>query len=206
MDLNKYKYIIGIDEVGCGCIAGPITVGFCIMDLETHKKIDRSIVKDSKALKSQSAKIKAYNYLQDKMLYSGTVSSYIKESHAETLYNLYVKAATKALDFLLETDPADCDDYILIFDGNGNNPHYHNSHFEPKADVRYPAVSAASILAKVRRDNHMIKQDNKYPGYGFAKNKGYPTLEHLQALKLLGPCLIHRMNTAPVKEYGKERT
>ena len=62
------------------------------------------------------------------------------------------------------------------------------------------AISAASILAKVARDREMIALDARYPGYGFARHKGYGTREHLEALKRLGPSPVHRRSFAPVRE------
>ena len=69
-----------------------------------------------------------------------------------------------------------------------------------KADLEEPAVSAASVLAKVMRDKYMVLLDAKYPGYGFAQHKGYVTQAHKQNLRNLGPCLEHRMTYAPVRE------
>lgn len=66
-------------------------------------------------------------------------------------------------------------------------------------DLTEPAISAASIIAKVLRDREMVEMELKYPGYGFAKHKGYGTPEHLKALRALGPCPIHRTSFAPVK-------
>lgn len=68
-----------------------------------------------------------------------------------------------------------------------------------KADRLVPAVSAASILAKTARDEEMVALDARYPGYGFARHKGYPTPAHLAALRELGPCEIHRLSFAPVQ-------
>lgn len=68
-----------------------------------------------------------------------------------------------------------------------------------KGDRLVPAISAASILAKTARDAEMIALDSRYPGYGFARHKGYPTAEHLEALARLGPCAIHRRSFAPVR-------
>ena len=68
-----------------------------------------------------------------------------------------------------------------------------------KGDAREPAIMAASILAKVARDQYMRDLDHRHPGYGFAVHKGYPTPEHLQALHRLGPCDQHRRSFAPVR-------
>jgi ribonuclease HII len=68
-----------------------------------------------------------------------------------------------------------------------------------KGDAKVAAISAASILAKTARDADMTALDARYPGYGFASHKGYPTPEHLAALKALGPCEIHRRSFEPVR-------
>lgn len=68
-----------------------------------------------------------------------------------------------------------------------------------KGDAREPAIMAASILAKVARDRLMRELDARFPGYGFALHKGYPTPEHLEALRRLGPCAQHRRSFAPVR-------
>ena len=66
-------------------------------------------------------------------------------------------------------------------------------------DRSIPAISAASILAKVSRDDEMILLDQEYPGYGFARHKGYGTRQHLAALEQLGACPVHRTSYAPVR-------
>lgn len=68
-----------------------------------------------------------------------------------------------------------------------------------KGDRLVPAISAASILAKTARDAEMVAMESRFPGYGFARHKGYPTPEHLDALDRLGPCDIHRRSFAPVR-------
>jgi len=68
-----------------------------------------------------------------------------------------------------------------------------------KGDAREPAIMAASILAKVARDQYMRELEHRHPGYGFALHKGYPTPEHLDALRRLGPCEQHRRSFAPVR-------
>ena len=69
-----------------------------------------------------------------------------------------------------------------------------------KGDSKEPAISAASILAKVARDNEMVEMEEKYPGYGFAKHKGYPTKQHREAIIKLGITEIHRKSYAPVQQ------
>jgi ribonuclease HII len=69
-----------------------------------------------------------------------------------------------------------------------------------RGDAREPAIMAASILAKTARDALMRELDARHPGYGFARHMGYPTPEHLQALRRLGPCDAHRRSFAPVRE------
>jgi ribonuclease HII len=71
-------------------------------------------------------------------------------------------------------------------------------------DGSEPAISAASIVAKVARDQAMIAHDDGYPGYGFARHKGYGTREHLEALTRLGPCALHRRSFAPVRAAASQ--
>ena len=72
--------------------------------------------------------------------------------------------------------------------------------------MKEPAISAASIIAKVERDNEMIKFDSIYPGYGLAKHKGYPTKAHLEAIQSIGVTEIHRRSFAPVRRILEQST
>ena len=72
-----------------------------------------------------------------------------------------------------------------------------------RGDATVAAISAASILAKVARDQEMLRLDNCYPGYGFARHKGYPTRAHIDALERLGVCPIHRRSFSPVRRLVK---
>ena len=74
-----------------------------------------------------------------------------------------------------------------------------SAEFIVKGDSKSLSIAAASIIAKVTRDNIMIEADRKYPGYGFASNKGYGSKKHIEAIRKLGPCPIHRMSFAPMK-------
>jgi ribonuclease HII len=77
--------------------------------------------------------------------------------------------------------------------------------FIVKGDSKSLSIAAASIIAKVTRDDIMIEADRKYPGYGFASHKGYGTRDHLEAISRLGPSPIHRMSFAPMKNEGQLR-
>jgi ribonuclease HII len=88
--------------------------------------------------------------------------------------------------------------YEIIVDGVDPIPGFDVTCM-PKADLKIPAVSAASIIAKVYRDDLMIRADARHPGYGFYSNSGYPTKKHLEALREKGPCKIHRKSYGPVK-------
>jgi len=80
-----------------------------------------------------------------------------------------------------------------------------HAEFIVKGDSKSLSIAAASIIAKVTRDDIMIKADRKYPGYGFASNKGYGSREHIEAIRKLGPCPIHRMSFAPLKNEAQLR-
>jgi len=88
-------------------------------------------------------------------------------------------------------------DYVAV-DGNRVPNWEYRSEAVVKGDGRVEVISAASIIAKVVRDAEMVALDRKYPGYGFAKNKGYGTPQHQEALSRLGPTQVHRRSFAPV--------
>ncbi len=90
-------------------------------------------------------------------------------------------------------------DYVAV-DGNRLPQWEYAGEAVVKGDGRVEVISAASIIAKVVRDREMVAFEAKYPGYGFAKNKGYGTAQHLEALKRLGATPIHRRSFAPVSE------
>lgn len=89
----------------------------------------------------------------------------------------------------------------VLVDGNQKPPIACSCETIVKGDLLIPAISAASILAKVARDNEMVFLDTVYPGYEFSKHKGYPTALHLQKIQQLGITPIHRRSFAPVKPY-----
>ena len=88
---------------------------------------------------------------------------------------------------------------MVLVDGNKKPPLAYPVMAIVRGDGRVPQISAASILAKVARDAEMVELDEKFPGYGFAQHKGYPTKKHVAALRHLGACDQHRQSFAPVR-------
>lgn len=187
--------IIGFDETGNGAIAGPLCVGACALELDFAEK-----VKDSKRY-SDSSRLKVYELIQKHSLNSKTFYAQpdaIQElGHAEALTGLYREALTYMYEMY-------GDDGLYILDGNQVVQGLDIPHTAlVKADDFIPAVSAASIVAKVDRD--YIMQSIEPDPWHFEKSKGYPTPAHLKVLAALGPIEgLHRMNIERVqKAYDK---
>lgn len=183
--------IIGFDETGNGAIAGPLAVGACALELDFSKK-----VKDSKRY-SDSSRLKAYDMVKAESLLSKTFYAYpdaiLEHGHAASLTDLY----TQALTFMYEEYG---DDGLYILDGNQVVEGLDIPHTAlVKADDFIPAVSAASIVAKVDRD--YIMQSIQPDPWHFEKSKGYPTSAHLRVLEKFGPIQgLHRMNIERVQK------
>jgi ribonuclease HII len=184
------RFIAGVDEAGRGPLAGPVTVAAVILD--PSKPRIRGL-DDSKKL-----------------------------THAKR-EALYEKIVERALSYSIVMVMSDEIDRINIFQATmtgmcralaGLTPSAHEAWIDGNAlprdlpcagraiiggDGLEPAISAASILAKVTRDRWMVELDREHPGYGFAEHKGYGTPAHLAALQRLGPCPHHRRSFAPVK-------
>ena len=171
--------IAGMDEVGRGPLAGNVVTACVVMPVETPVLW----VDDSKKL-SESRREKVFDEIMMHALYVG-----IGEVTPEEIDRINILEATKkAMRAAAEKVPAD----IFLFDavtGLGLNG---KEVAVIKGDATSYSIAAASIVAKVTRDRQMIEMDKRYPEYGFARNKGYGTKEHIEALKRIGPCPIHR--------------
>ena len=172
----------GCDEVGRGCLCGPVVAAVVILD----ENFNQNLVNDSKKLT-----FKARNYLD----------SYIKDNVLEftiaeispklideyNILNASIHAMHKALDFL-QIRPE-----LILVDGN----RFHPYNFIPhqciiKGDSKILSIACASILAKNYRDDLMIKLHDEFPEYGWNKNMGYATKVHREALNKFGPTIHHR--------------
>jgi ribonuclease HII len=187
--------VIGIDEVGRGCWAGPLVACAVLLDeqvLESKKYTWR--LADSKKLSAKKRKLIAGDLMSSGVHYG---LGWVEPSEVDKmgLTDAVREAMQRAVSQL------DTADHIVIIDGNINYlPQLKNSKAIIKADDSIPAVSAASIIAKVARDEYMIKVGKSYPEYGFENHVGYGTPSHIKALETLGVSDIHRKSYAPIKK------
>lgn len=186
--LDNHLKLAGVDEVGRGPLAGPVVAAAVILDPD--KKIDG--IADSKKLSARKRM-----QIADEIRSSAICWAIGSVCHTDIDRINILQASLQAMKLAIEQlneEP----DYVLV-DGNKCPSVSYRIDAIIGGDKTVPSISAASILAKVYRDGEMVKMDERYPGYGFAKHKGYPTKDHLAALEKLGICEIHRRSFSPVK-------
>lgn len=184
-----YSLIAGVDEVGRGPLAGPVVAAACIFD----RDVDIVGIDDSKKL-SEKKREQFFDEIKDKALAYG-----IGEASCEVIDEINILEATKLAmkraideaDKMLESKGRDRIQ-IVIFDAVKINDLKKEQMSVIKGDQTYFSVAAASILAKVTRDNLMKEYDKVYHEYGFASNKGYGTKAHYEGIKKAGITEIHR--------------
>ena len=196
------KIILGIDEVGRGPYAGPLVIGACILptDRENHPWI--SELNDSKKL-SEKKREELYKIIKENATSAtGWVTS--KELDEVGMSEALRLATRRAVENIQKEKVPFTE---IVIDGISN--FLVGTKLEKfattmkKADFLIKEVSAASIVAKVERDNYMKKLAEKYPGYGFEKHVGYGTAAHQKAMEELGLTPEHRRSFAPVKKLDK---
>ena len=189
-NFSQGQLIAGVDEVGRGPLCGAVVAAAVILDPE--KPIEG--LTDSKKLTEKKRDL-LFDEIKEKALAWALGRAEVEEIDELNILHASMLAMERAVNAL---SPAP--DYALV-DGNRcpNLP----CPCEPviKGDLTEPSISAASIIAKVTRDREMEELDEKYPGYGIAKHKGYPTKVHMEALEKLGPSEIHRKSFGPVKKF-----
>lgn len=178
-DAGFVGVVAGIDEVGRGPLAGNVVTACVVMPKEPVL----AWIDDSKKL-SEMRREKVYQEIMDIALYVG-----IGQASPEEIDRINILEATKkAMREAAAQVPAN----VFLVDavtGLGLNGEEVSI---IKGDATSYAIAAASIVAKVTRDRQLIELDKQYPAYGFARNKGYGTAEHINALKKIGPCPAHR--------------
>ena len=173
------KFLAGIDEVGRGPLAGPVTTACCMLPLD--EPIDK--INDSKKL-SESRREKLFELITEKAAFS--VASVSNEEIDElNILEATKKAMRECAGELMPVPELILIDAVKLDLGVKTESIIHG-------DALSYNIAAASIIAKVTRDRFMTEADKLYPQYGFARNKGYGTAEHIAALKKYGPCPLHR--------------
>jgi ribonuclease HII len=186
--LDPSLIVAGVDEAGRGPLAGPVSVAAVILD---PARPIRGL-NDSKQLTEARREV-LYARIVERARAWAIVFVEHDEIDEVNIFHATMRGMTRALAQL-----ALAPQHALI-DGNRLPRELCcTAQAVVGGDASEPAISAASILAKVARDRHMHLLDARYPGYGFARHKGYCVPEHLAALQLLGPCVEHRRSFAPV--------
>lgn len=187
-----YKFIAGIDEVGRGALAGPVMAAAVIMPPRLKASWKKK-VRDSKLL-SPEQREELYEPIHQTAVAVGiglvdcwTIESIGIAKATQTAMRLAVKQLTPQADALLI-------DYFTL----PGVKVYQKGVVD--GDTLCFSIACASIIAKVTRDRIMSEFDEQYPGYRFARHKGYGTGEHLACLQKFGPCPIHRRNYQPVRD------
>ena len=179
----------GVDEAGRGPLAGPVMAAAVILD--PLRPI--AGLADSKKL-SERRRDALEAEIKEKALAWSVACAEVEEIDALNILHASMLAMQRAI---LALNPAPL---LALIDGNRcPSPLPCRSEAIVKGDQTVPAISAASILAKVARDRELLTLEDLYPGYGFAKHKGYPTKDHVAALEKLGVTPIHRRSFEPVR-------
>ncbi|MCF6281829.1 MAG: ribonuclease HII [Candidatus Polarisedimenticolaceae bacterium] len=187
--MNKQKYVAGVDEVGRGPLAGAVVAAAVILD--PTRPIEG--LADSKKL-TEKRREKLAIEIRERALCWALGRAEVEEIDQINILHASMLAMKRAVEALeIEADHA-------LIDGNRCPDLSCSSEAIIGGDGLIESISAASIIAKVARDHEMIEMDRRYPGYGLAKHKGYPTKMHIEALQRLGISPIHRRSFGPVKK------
>lgn len=184
--------LAGVDEAGCAPLAGPVVAAAVVLDRE---KFPRGI-DDSKKLDLDTREA-IYGRLQ-KVARIGVGMASVEEIDQINIYWARMLAMTRAVE-ALGFEPA----WVLV-DGNATPRWERPSKAVVAGDAKCRSIAAASIVAKVTRDRIMAEYAATYPGYGWERNRGYPTPEHIRALDTLGLTPLHRRSFAPVRERTEQ--
>lgn len=188
--------IIGCDEVGYGCLAGPLVV----VGVRAPKDWALAGLNDSKKLSPKRRE--EMRHKLSKLIGEGVIAWHLAERSSQVIDQFGVASALKdayveCFKALYQDDCLIISDGILKFDNLGVDAYDKVSVI--KADTKFPAVMAASILAKTYRDGKMKLLHKQYPNYGWDHNVGYGAKDHLEAIAKYGPCPLHRMSYAPMR-------
>ena len=179
----------GVDEAGRGPLAGPVVVAAVILP-ETY---DLEMLDDSKRL-TASRREQLVPQIERQAIAFAVVFIEIEEIDRVNILQATMNGMQRAVENLKPAPQR------ALIDGNRAPPLSCEVTTVVGGDALIASISAASVLAKVYRDRLMLSMHSLYPDYGFDRHKGYPTAHHLERLKVLGPCPIHRKSFAPVRK------
>lgn len=187
MTLQHLPGICGADEAGRGPLAGPVVAvavvlpeGFNVEGLDDSKKLNPD----------------TRERLADRIILGATFAIEVSDHEEVDRLNILHASMAAMSRAIVRVAPQK-----VLVDGNRLPPNLScEAEAVIKGDGIYACIAAASIIAKTTRDRLMIGMERRYPGYGFDRHFGYATPEHLEALRRLGPCPIHRRSFAPVRE------
>ena len=186
---QSHHRIAGVDEAGRGPLAGPVVVAAVMLP----QKYDLAGLDDSKRINRQQREL-LFPRIQEVAVSFSVIVVDVDEIEQHNILGATLIGMQRAV-LALKKAPT-----LTLVDGNRAPELACEVHTIIEGDHWVPAISAASILAKVTRDEIMLGYHHDFPQYGFDRNKGYPTPEHLRCLKSHGPCPIHRKTFAPVRE------
>ncbi len=187
--MQNYEIVAGIDEAGRGPLAGPVVAAAVVL----HSDRPIAGLTDSKKISPQK-RLRLFAEIKSKAQAWGVGEASAAEIDEMNIHNATLKAMLRAyLDMQLEAS------HVLV-DGLYCPDLSAKCTAIVKGDQTVPAISAASIIAKVTRDIQMLEYHDQMPEYGFDRHKGYPTSQHIQALKEYGPCNLHRRSYKPVRD------
>ncbi|MCB9531637.1 MAG: ribonuclease HII [Myxococcales bacterium] len=195
--------VVGVDEVGRGPLAGPVTVAAIAITpcaVEWMRGLD-----DSKRL-TEAAREAWVPTVRSSALAAVVVDVGVAEIDALNILAASLEGMRRAVAALCEQLGLGRDVLVLV-DGNKPIPGFAgNQRCLVRGDSRSLAIAGASVLAKVHRDSLMTELEQRYPGYGLGRHKGYPTRAHIEALERLGPTPEHRRSFAPVRDAYARRS
>lgn len=180
---HGFKFIAGVDEVGRGCIAGPVVACAVIVKPDTFLVADQ--MKDSKVL-SEKKREMLYPLIMEQAVSVGVGSVDQQTIDQINILQASLLAMKKAVEALTVSPD------LCLVDGNQKIPFSLPQQTVIQGDQKVTCISAASIVAKVYRDRWMKNEALSYPQYNFEKNKGYGTLQHRKAIAEYGFCDLHR--------------
>lgn len=190
--IRRYLWIIGVDEVGRGPLAGPITLAAVGMKSSKRAPINLTGIRDSKKLSAKQRELWSKKIRSHGHVIHATSSVHSRVIDARGISYAARMAVKRCLSLLMGRHAIDPKNCLVMLDGGLKAPDMYAQRTIIKGDERVPIIAAASIVAKVHRDAYMTRLAKKIPQYGFEQHKGYGTVVHMQAIEKHGLSEHHR--------------